>query len=276
MRPILTVVLGLLTGCASYRDADVAMTTQAIDPADYAGRWYEIARFPVWFQRGCTATTATYEVLDEGTLRVVNACRTGGPDEPVERIEGTAEVVGPGRLEVRLGSIPFAAPYHVLWVDAGYDTAVVGVPNGRAGWILARNPEIAPGRLDEAKAVLRANGYDTQVTMTGGQLSGGQIQRVGLARALFGDPVILVLDEPNSNLDNEGSKALNEAIRQLKAQNRAVLIMAHRPAAIQECDKLLVLDGGVVRAVGPRDEVLRKMVRNHEDIQSAAAPGGVA
>lgn len=119
-------------------------------------------------------------------------------------------------------------------------------------------------------------GYDTRVSMTGGQLSGGQIQRIGLARALFGDPVILVLDEPNSNLDNEGSQALNAAIRQMKADGRAVLIMAHRPAAIQECNSLLVLDTGVVKAFGPRDEVLRKMVRNHEEIREGAAQGGVA
>ena len=96
------------------------------------------------------------------------------------------------------------------------------------------------------------DGYDTRVTALGGRLSGGQIQRIGLARAMYGDPVLLVLDEPNSNLDNDGSMALNHAIRELKAEGRTVLIMAHRPAAIQECDLLLVLDGGARRAFGPR------------------------
>ncbi|MDX5403383.1 MAG: type I secretion system permease/ATPase, partial [Rhodobacterales bacterium] len=87
------------------------------------------------------------------------------------------------------------------------------------------------------------DGYDTRVSGSGGRLSGGQIQRIGLARAMYGDPVILVLDEPNSNLDNEGSQALNSAIRAMKAAGRSVLIMAHRPAAIQECDMILMLDG---------------------------------
>jgi len=155
-----------LSACAlapSYRDRDVAMTSQAIDPSAYAGQWYEIARFPVRFQRGCTATTARYEVIDESTLSVVNTCRQGAPDGPVDRIEGTAEIEGPGRLRVSFASVPFvAAPYWVLWVDGGYDTAVVGVPSGRAGWILARNPEISAARLDEALSVLRANGYDTE------------------------------------------------------------------------------------------------------------------
>ncbi len=82
-------------------------------------------------------------------------------------------------------------------------------------------------------------GYDTRVSTLGGRLSGGQIQRIGLARALYGDPVLLVLDEPNSNLDNEGSQALNLAIRGMKEAGGAVMIMAHRPAAIQECDLLL-------------------------------------
>jgi ATP-binding cassette subfamily C protein len=92
---------------------------------------------------------------------------------------------------------------------------------------------------------------------------------------MYDDPVILVLDEPNSNLDNEGSKALNAAIRALKERGSSVLVMAHRPAAIQECDILLMLDGGTRVAFGPKEEVLRKMVTNHQQIQQATGPGGV-
>jgi len=124
-------------------------------------------------------------------------------------------------------------------------------------------------------------GYDTPVASTGSRLSGGQIQRIGLARALYGDPVILVLDEPNANLDNEGSIALNQVVREMKAGGKAAIIMAHRPAAIRECDTLLVLEAGQRRAFGPRDEVLREMVANHADIRPSldgapAAASGAA
>lgn len=118
-------------------------------------------------------------------------------------------------------------------------------------------------------------GYDTRVSANGGRLSGGQLQRIGLARAMYGDPVILVLDEPNSNLDNDGSQALNAAIKQMKADGGAVLIMAHRPAAIQECDLLMVLEGGVRKAFGPKDDILREMVKNHEQIRRNTGKGGV-
>ena len=114
------------------------------------------------------------------------------------------------------------------------------------------------------------DGYDTRVTATGGRLSGGQMQRVGLARAMYGDPVILVLDEPNSNLDNDGSIALNNAIRVAKAEGKAVFIMAHRPAAIQECDMLLVIENGTRRAFGPKEEVMRDVLRNAEHIAASA------
>ena len=117
-------------------------------------------------------------------------------------------------------------------------------------------------------------GYDTPVGPDGRRLSGGQMQTVALARAFFGDPVLLVLDEPNAHLDAEGANALNHAVRTAKGQGLAVVIMAHRPAAIQECDDLLVLEDGVQTAFGPRDAVLRDRVRNHTDIVHAMANRG--
>jgi PrtD family type I secretion system ABC transporter len=118
------------------------------------------------------------------------------------------------------------------------------------------------------------DGYDTVVHAGQVRLSGGQMQRIGLARALYDDPVILVLDEPNSNLDNVGSEALNHSIRKMKEAGRSVLIMAHRPAAIQECDLLLVLDSGMRMAFGPKDDVLKGLVKNHRDIQKAPKDAG--
>ncbi|MEM7642478.1 MAG: type I secretion system permease/ATPase [Pseudomonadota bacterium] len=118
-------------------------------------------------------------------------------------------------------------------------------------------------------------GYDTPVSAVGGRLSGGQVQRIGLARAMYGDPVILVLDEPNSNLDNEGTKALNRAIKGMKSEGKSVIIIAHRPAAIQECDVLLMLEQGTRTAFGPRQEVLSKVLKNHEQITRSPEPGGV-
>lgn len=134
----------------------------------------------------------------------------------------------------------------------------------------------AAQRADAHAMILRMpEGYDTRVSAHGGRLSGGQIQRIGLARAMYGDPVLLVLDEPNSNLDNEGSKALNRAIRALKEEGGAVMIMAHRPAAIQECNLLLMLEGGNRKAFGPRDDVLREVLQNHEQVRGTTNGGGV-
>nr|WP_239025542.1 type I secretion system permease/ATPase [Roseibacterium persicicum] len=154
---------------------------------------------------------------------------------------------------------------------------------------IAENIARLAGAPDTAKVVAAAraaaahdmilalpDGYDTRVSGLGARLSGGQIQRIGLARALYGDPVLLVLDEPNSALDNDGSIALNKAIQDIKADGRAVLIMAHRPSAIRECDRLLVLSGGAPAMFGPTREVLQKTLANYADIRDASAPGGVS
>jgi ATP-binding cassette, subfamily C, bacterial len=172
----------------------------------------------------------------------------------------------------------------VLGRYVGYLPQRVALFDGTVAENIAR---LGPPDADAVVAAARAaaahdmilrlpQGYDTPLSAQGGRLSGGQIQRIGLARALYGSPLLLVLDEPNSNLDNEGSLALNQAIRAHRASGGAALVMAHRPAAIQECDMLLVLEDGARRAFGPRDQVLREMVQNHTDIVRPARPGGVA
>ncbi|WP_323716812.1 type I secretion system permease/ATPase [Paracoccus aminovorans] len=165
----------------------------------------------------------------------------------------------------------------------GYLPQQVTLFDGTIAENIARlSPQPDPQRVVAAATAAAAHrmildlpqGYDTRVSQTGGRLSGGQIQRIGLARALYADPVIFVLDEPNSNLDNEGSAALNVAIRNIKARGGAVIIMAHRPAAISECELLLVLDQGMRRAFGPRDEVLKSLVKNADQIVRSQGQGG--
>ena len=111
------------------------------------------------------------------------------------------------------------------------------------------------------------DGHDTRIDGQDTFLSGGQKQRLGLARALFGDPALRVLDEPNAALDAEGSEALNAAVTAMKDEGRAVIIMTHRPAAISTCDVLLVLDAGRVAGIGPRDEIVAKLLQNAGDVQ---------
>lgn len=99
-------------------------------------------------------------------------------------------------------------------------------------------------------------GYGTQVGANGAYLSGGQRQRIGLARALYGNPRILILDEPNSNLDETGEIALDIALHAAKSKGQTVLIVSHRPIAIRNCDLVMVMQAGQVSLYGPRDPVL--------------------
>lgn len=120
------------------------------------------------------------------------------------------------------------------------------------------------------------DGYETQVGDNGHQLSGGQRQRVGLARALFGDPKVIVLDEPNSNLDEEGEASLMEAMRQLKAKGSTVIVASHKTNLLSMCDKILVLkDGGMQAFTTPQELFKAQQAAAQKSAASQkAAPAG--
>jgi PrtD family type I secretion system ABC transporter len=129
---------------------------------------------------------------------------------------------------------------------------------------IARLGDADPAKVIEAaklvglhEVIMRLpKGYDTDIGDGGVKLSGGQRQRIGLARAVFGNPRLVVLDEPNSSLDAEGEAALVDAIAQLKRRGTTVLVIAHRPNILQHADKVLILQNGVVAAFGDRAEII--------------------
>jgi PrtD family type I secretion system ABC transporter len=112
-------------------------------------------------------------------------------------------------------------------------------------------------------------GYETELGERGTALSAGQQQRIALARALYGEPFLVVLDEPNSNLDAEGEEALTKAILGVRARGGSVIIVAHRPSALAAVDHVLAMVRGTQQAFGPKDELLSKSVRRES---SAPAP----
>lgn len=120
------------------------------------------------------------------------------------------------------------------------------------------------------------HGYDNPVGPEGARLSGGQRQRVGLARALYDDPVFVVLDEPNSSLDEQGDAALNGAIQAAKARGTTFVIMTHRMSVLAVADKMLVLRDGIQQAFGPRDDVLAALNKAAHDAQAQQAAAAKA
>jgi len=129
----------------------------------------------------------------------------------------------------------------------------------------AENPD-AKDVIDAATAagvhelILRLpNGYETQIGDNGGSLSAGQRQRIALARALYGDPFLVILDEPNSNIDADGDTALTRAILSVRARGGVVVVIAHRPSTLAGVDQVLVMNNGHAQIIGEKEEVLRKV-----------------
>ncbi|TBW39361.1 type I secretion system permease/ATPase [Azotobacter chroococcum] len=137
---------------------------------------------------------------------------------------------------------------------------------------IARFGEVEPDKVIQAARAAGVHemilqlpeGYDTVIGSEGVNLSGGQRQRIGLARALYGQPRLLVLDEPNSNLDDVGERALANALRQVKASGATIFVITHRTSILAQLDSLLVMHEGAVSLYGPRDKVLARLAAQQQ------------
>jgi len=185
--------------------------------------------------------------------------------------------------KVRLDSADiFAWDREELGPHIGYLPQDIELFDGTIAENIARFNLVDSGRVVEAaklvgvhELILRLpEGYDTVIGGNGGVLSGGQRQRIGLARALYGSPCLVVLDEPNSNLDDRGEQELVAAIQRMKAQGTTVVIITHRPQVLQFVDKILVLGNGSVVDFGVRGLILAKYMQ--AGARPAAAPANPA
>ena len=136
---------------------------------------------------------------------------------------------------------------------------------------------IAAAELAGVHSIIQTlpDGYETQIGDGGAVLSGGQRQRVGLARAIFGDPSIIVLDEPNAHLDTQGEESLIEALKRIKERGTTIVLVTHRPQLLQAADMVMVMTEGNVKMFGPRDQVLAQLSANRQQQQSQQ-PGAAA
>lgn len=153
---------------------------------------------------------------------------------------------------------------------------------------IARFDKVDPEKVVEAAQMagvhemilMQPDGYDTVIGSEGVNLSGGQRQRIGLARALYGKPRLIVLDEPNSNLDDVGEKALGIALQKVKESGATVFIVSHRPNILSRLDRVLVMAGGTISLYGERDKVIAQLAQqqagNQPRVAKAAPPAGPA
>jgi len=177
----------------------------------------------------------------------------------------------PARGQVRIDGAALAQwDPHVLGRHIGYLPQEIELFSGSVAQNIARfdpeaDPEDVVGAAQAAGVhdlILRLpDGYATEVGENGNALSAGQRQRIALARALFGNPFLIVLDEPNSNLDAEGDAALTQAILSSRAGGAIVVVIAHRPSALEGVDQVLIMAGGRIQAHGAKDQVLRSVLR---------------
>ena len=214
-----------------------------------------------------TVKSVSFSLEPGETLAVVGASGAG-KSSLVKALAGV--------WPVRAGSVRIDGADYTQWNGVklgkhiGYLPQDIELFSGTVAENIARLGEaddqavVAAAKLAGAhEAILRLpNGYDTPIGESGLSLSGGMRQRVGLARAIYGDPALVILDEPNSNLDDEGDRALARALANLKAEKRTVIVVTHRPTVLASVDTMLVMSFGQVLAFGDRDDVMGRMRGN--------------
>lgn len=207
--------------------------------------------------------------IPAGTVLVVLGASGSGKSTLARVLMGVwPEVTG----QVLWGGLPIAETDHVACgQDIGYLPQDVELFDGSIAENIARFGELIPEKVIEAATctglhdmILRfPKGYDTSMGEAGGLLSAGQRQRIALARAVYGKPSLLVLDEPNANLDEMGELALANTVQAFKAMGKTVVLISHRPGVLALADRVLVLCDGAASHDGPREEVVAALRREH-------------
>jgi apolipoprotein D and lipocalin family protein len=154
----------LASGCASVpkKASPELKVVSYVDIDRYMGKWYEIALYPNWFEKGCYRSTATYEQLKEGQIKVTNQCRMYGPDGELNQAIGTATIPNSktnAKLKVQF-FWPFKGDYWIIDLDKDYQYAIVSEPNRQYLWILSRSPNMDFETLKALKTKIRGNGFD--------------------------------------------------------------------------------------------------------------------
>ena len=216
--------------------------------------------------------------LEPGQVLAVIGPSAAGKTSLIKALLG---IWKPARGEVRLdGALHDQWDADVLGKSFGYVPQTVELVDGTIAENIARlDPEATSEAVIEAatKAGMHEtilalpDGYDTRISGGGSELSAGQRQRIGLARALYGDPFLLVLDEANSNLDEAGDRALAEAIGGHRARGGVTVMITHRPAALGPATHVALLQDGKLADYGPRDEVLKRVLKQPVEIRGREA-----
>ncbi len=211
----------------------------------------------------------TFELIAGEALGVIGASASG-KSTLVRALVGAWQPL-PERGCVRLDGAPLDQWHPIkLGRDIGYLPQEIELFSGTIAQNICRfDPDAKSETVIAAAQVAGVHelilnlpqGYGTRIGERGKGLSAGQRQRIALARAIHGDPFLIVLDEPNSNLDADGENALSSAIKTLKERGCVIVVVAHRPSALMHVDKVLAMANGQLLAFGPKDDVLNKVTR---------------
>jgi ATP-binding cassette subfamily C protein len=228
---------------------------------------------------GRTIISGVSLTLEAGQVLAVIGSSAAGKSTFARAVVGVWPLLR-GTVRLDGATLDQRAP-EVLGQHVGYLPQDVQLLNGTIAENIARfDPD--PDSADVIAAAQAAGihdmilhfpkGYETRIGHQGCELSGGQRQRIGLARALYRDPFLVVLDEPNSNLDSDGENALTDALKGVAARKGIAVVIAHRPSVLSAADSVAVFSAGQLTAFGPKDDVLRKVLRPPAVVGPAAMP----